>query len=111
MKIRAILVASLVALGSSSAPAEPLLRSGFGGAAPPRPPELVGRADHPSQPRAPMPRSRPAAIPANKPEPKSAATPVPANVVMIGPSATARASDHPMLTGSPPDAPTFPPAP
>jgi hypothetical protein len=29
VKIRAILVASLVAPGSSSAPAEPLLRSGF----------------------------------------------------------------------------------
>jgi len=41
MKIQAILVASLVALDSSSAPAEPLLRSGFGGAAPPGLPQVL----------------------------------------------------------------------
>ncbi len=44
VKIRAILVASLIALDSSSALAEPLLRSIFGGAAPPRPRRLIGRA-------------------------------------------------------------------
>jgi hypothetical protein len=106
VKIQAFLLASLVALGSSSALAEPLLRSIFGGAGPPRPPGLIGRVH--SDP--PMPRSRPAAAPADEPEQKSATASAPANpnVVTIGPSAAAPAA-HPAPTGSAPKAPSFPP--
>jgi hypothetical protein len=111
VKVRATLLAvSLVALGLSSAPAEPLLRSVFGGAARPRPPGLVGRVDHPYY--SPMPRSRPTAVPsAGNPKQKTAAALVPANpgVVTIGPAAV-RGPDA-ILTGNTPVAPVFPQAP
>jgi hypothetical protein len=113
VKIQAFLLAGLVALGSSSALAEPLLRSIFGSAAPLRPPGLIGRVDHPDQLHPPMPRPRPAGLPsADNPKQKTAAALVPANsgMVTIGPSAAARAPD-PMLTGSTPEAASFPPAP
>ncbi len=104
MKIRAILVASLVALGSSSALAEPVLRSIFGHAAPPRPRGLIG----PVHPYPPMPRSRPATAPADEPESAAASPPANPDVVTIGPSAAAPAVD-PAPTGSTPNAPSFPP--
>ncbi len=105
VKIRAILVMGLVALGSSAA-AEPLLPM-FGEVAPPRPPRFIGRSNS-HQPHPPAPRSRPAAAPANKPEQKSAAAPAPVNlnVVIIGPSA---AATDPAPTGNTPEAPSFPP--
>ena len=107
VNIRAILVMSLVALGSSAASAEPLLAPMFSEVAPPRPPRFIGRSNS-HQPHPPAPRSRPAAAPANKPEQKSAAAPAPVNlnVVIIGPSA---AATDPAPTGNTPEAPSFPP--
>ena len=110
MKVRVILVMSLLTLGSSSsAPAEPWLRSIFGNAAPQRPPGLIEGVAHPYQP---IVRSRPAAAPADKPSQKPAAAPKPANlnVVTIGPLVPARAAD-PTPTGGTPKTPSFPPAP
>jgi len=109
VNIRAILVMSLVALGSSAASAEPLLAPMFSEVAPPRPPRLIGRSTS-HQAHSPAPKSRRVAAPANKPEQKSAAASAPANpnMVTIGASAPARAAD-PTPTGSTPDAPSFPP--
>ena len=110
MKIQAILVLSLVALGSSAAFAKPLLPF-FDGAAPPRPPGLISRSNsHQLYP--PTPRSRPGTAPAaaDKPEQKPAAAPTPAsrNVVTIGPSAAVPAA-NPAPTESTPKQPSFPP--
>src|SRR5262249_57304633 len=87
-----------------------------GGRAAPRPRGLTTRGD-PSQPAPPVPRARPAAALADKPEQKSAAARAPTNnnvvtigVVTIGPSAAAGAAD-PVLAGSAPKTPSFPPAP
>jgi hypothetical protein len=75
-----------------------------------RPPGLIGRAD-PDQPYPPVPRSRPAAASADKPEQKSADAPASAHssVVTIGPAAGSRAAD-PKPTGSTRKPPSFPPA-
>ncbi len=105
MKIRVILVMSLVVLGSSAASAEPLFSPMFAEAAPPRPPKLIeGSASH--RPHLPTPRSGRAATPAHKPSAVAPASVNP-NAVTIGAPARARVAD-PTPTGSP-NAPSFPP--
>jgi hypothetical protein len=88
VKIRMILVMSLVALGSGAAYAEPLFSPMFGEVAPPRPPKLIGRSTS-QQRHLPAPRPGRAAAPVKKLEQKPAAPPAPANpdVATIGPSA------------------------
>jgi len=104
VKINATLAAGLVVLCSTSAVAEPLLRSAK---PPPRPRGSIGRVDHP---RRPMAQPQPAAAPADKPEQRPVATPAPANsnVVTISPS-TATTAAGPTLTGSTREVHSFPP--
>src|SRR5262249_57961056 len=109
VKIQAILVLSLVALGSSAAFAKPLLPF-FDEAGPPRPPGLISRSNS-YQSYPPIPRSRPgtAPAPADKPEQKTASAPPPAkrNVVTIGPSAAGPAANPGPTESS--NQPSFPP--
>ena len=86
VKIRVILVMSLVALGSGAASTEPLFSPMFGEVIPPRPPRPIGgstshQPDLPPATPGNQPDQKPAAAtaPGNQPEQKPAAATAPGN--------------------------------
>jgi hypothetical protein len=124
VKIRVILVMSLVALSSSAASAERLFSPRLGEISPPRPPREIGTStshqpdlpaavpvDQPEQKpnAATAPVNRPEQAPTKQPEQKRAAAPVLSKpgVVTIGPSA---AAPRPPTPGNASQAPAFPAA-
>jgi hypothetical protein len=108
VRIRVILVMSLIAFGSSAASAEPPFSPMFGEVTPPRPPGMIGRSTS-HQSHLPATRSGRAAATVKQPEQKPAAAPALAkpNVVTIGQSA---ATPRPEVTGSTSQTPAFPAA-
>ena len=102
MKIRVILVMSLVALGSGAASTEPVFSPMFGEVIPPRPPRPIG-ASTSHQPDLPpatpgnQPEQKPAAAiaPGNQPEQKPAAATAPGNQPEQKPAAATAPGNQP----------------
>jgi hypothetical protein len=106
VRIRVILVMSLIAFGSSAASAEPPFSPMFGEVTPPRPPRMIGRSTS-HQLHVPATRSGRAAAPVKQKKPTASPALAKPNVVTIGQSA---ATPRPGPTGSTSQAPAFPAA-
>src|SRR5215468_7112651 len=102
VKIRVILVMSLVALGSGAASTKPLFSPMFGEVIPPRPPRPIGgstshQPDLPPTTPGNQPEQKPAAAtaPGNQPEQKPAAATAPGNQPEQKPAAATAPGNRP----------------